>query len=424
MKQWIVFFLIGAMLLSMPACTQAQAADLMEGITPHPPKATDLSGHMEAVTDFSLRLTQRSLKAGTNALVSPLSVLTALAMTANGAREQTLAQMEAVFGIPVQQLNQWLYSYQKSLYQTGNARMRMANSIWFADKESFCVEQDFLQTNADYYGAQLYKVPFDNTALAAINNWVDKQTDGMIPNILDQIPENAVMYLVNALAFEAEWVKPYEQPYQIHEGRFTTADGTARNVDMMNSEESWYLEDDGATGFMKYYKGGNYAFVALLPKEGMTPADYLGSLDGAALHALLTQPQSVEVHASLPKFEMAYSLDMASVLEDMGMVDAFDSNLADFENLGTSTEGNLCINRVLHKTAITVAEQGTKAGAATAVEMVAEGAIESSDFKTVILDRPFVYMIIDCGSRLPFFIGTMEDPQQTSAEGPTEKDFS
>ena len=70
---------------------------------------------------------------------------------------------------------------------------------------------------------------------------------------------------------------------------------------------------------------------------------------------------------------------------------------------------NICISRVLHKTFISVAEQGTRAGAATAVEMPAYGAMEIPEFKEVVLDRPFVYMIIDCETNLPFFMGTMMD---------------
>ena len=100
---------------------------------------------------------------------------------------------------------------------------------------------------------------------------------------------------------------------------------------------------------------------------------------------------------------------MSEVLQEMGMTDAFDWRVADFSRLGTyNVDGmNICINRVLHKTFFSVSEQGTRAGAATAVEMVAEGAMEIVEFKEVVLDRPFVYMLIDCETNLPFFIGTM-----------------
>ena len=186
-------------------------------------------------------------------------------------------------------------------------------------------------------------------------------------------------------------------------------DGTRQDVDMMHSEEYTYLEDDLATGFIKYYKDRKYAFVAMLPNEGVSVSQYVDSLTGEHLRELLNNPQDLTVFASIPKFETEYDIEMSEVLQEMGMTDAFDWQIADFSKLGTyNVDGmNICINRVLHKTFISVTEQGTRAGAATAVEMVAEGAAEIIEYKEVVLDRPFVYMLIDCETNLPFFIGTM-----------------
>ena len=286
--------------------------------------------------------------------------------------------------------------------------MSLANSIWFKDDPNFAVEQSFLQTNADYYGAGAYKAAFDEGTRNDINNWVKEHTDGMIPEIIDDIPDEAIMYLVNALAFDAKWADEYEE-HQIREGRFTMEDGTRQDVDMMHSEEYTYLEDDLATGFIKYYKDRKYAFVAMLPNEGVSVSQYVDSLTGEHLRELLNNPQDLTVFASIPKFETEYDIEMSEVLQEMGMTEAFDWRVADFSRLGTyNVDGmNICINRVLHKTFISVTEQGTRAGAATAVEMVAEGAMEIVEFKEVALDRPFVYMLIDCETNLPFFIGTM-----------------
>ena len=85
---------------------------------------------------------------------------------------------------------------------------------------------------------------------------------------------------------------------------------------------------------------------------------------------------------------------------------------ADFSGLGTSTGGNISITRVLHKTFISVAEQGTRAGAATVVEMNDGCAPEFEEPKYVTLDRPFVYMLIDRETNVPFFIGTLTDPEK------------
>ena len=406
----ISLLLVCAMAVNLTGCTmKVQAKDLMEGITPNNVDALDdLSSQNADVTDFAIRLFKASNENGKNTLISPLSVLCALAMTANGAEEETLAQMEEVLGMTTDELNLYLYSYMKNLPQGDKYKLSLANSIWFTEDERFTVNQDFLQTNADYYGADIYKAPFDKQTLKDINNWVKQNTDGMIPEILDQIPPEAIMYLVNALAFEAEWSEIYEK-HQVKDGEFTKEDGTKQDVKFMYGSEGTYFEDEKATGFMKRYKGGKYAFVAMLPNEGVSVSEYIASLDGESLNALLANPQYATVHTSIPKFETEYKVEMSEILKSMGMTEAFDMYNADFEGLGTSADGNIYISRVLHKTFISVGEKGTRAGAATIVEMKDGAAAEPTEPKEVYLDRPFVYMLVDCENNIPFFIGTMMD---------------
>lgn len=406
----ISLLLVCAMAVNLTGCAmEVQAKDLMDGITPNQVNALDdLSSTNADVTDFAIRLFKASEESGKNTLISPLSVLCALAMTANGAEEETLAQMEEVLGMTTEELNLYLYSYMKNLPQGDKYKLSLANSIWFTEDERFTVKQDFLQTNADYYGADIYKAPFDKQTLKDINNWVKQNTDGMIPEILDQIPPEAIMYLANALAFEAEWSEIYEK-HQVKDGEFTKEDGTKQDVKFMYGSEGTYFEDEKATGFMKQYKGGKYAFVAMLPNEGVSVSEYIASLDGESLNALLANPQYTTVRTSTPKFETEYKVEMSDILQSMGMTEAFNMYNADFEGLGTSTDGNIYISRVLHKTFISVGEKGTKAGAATIVEMKDGAAAEPTEPKEVYLDRPFVYMLVDCENNIPFFIGTMMD---------------
>ena len=405
---FVAVLLLCAILFNTVSCTKIKATDLMEDIEPQKVETRkDLSSSNADVTDFALSLFKTSNEEGKNTLISPLSVLCALSMTANGARGETLEQMEDVMGMTVEELNLYLYSYMNSLPQSQKCKLNLANSIWFKDDKSFTANQDFLQSNADYYGASLYKAPFDKSTLNGINDWVKEKTDGMIPKVIDEIPPEAVMYLVNALAFEAEWSDIYEKN-QVRDGTFTKEDGTEQNAEFMYSEEHCYLEDEKATGFMKYYKGGNYAFVALLPNENVTVSEYLNSLDGESLNALFSSTGG-SVQAAIPKFETKYSAEMSEILKSMGMPLAFDEDNADFSGLGSSSAGNIYINRVIHKTFISVAEKGTKAGAATVIEMATKGDSAPNEIKRVYLDRPFVYMLVDCENNLPFFIGTMMD---------------
>lgn len=396
-KKGMAVILLLALLLT--GCGN-QPTNLMEDVPERIVCLAEQPEKQAEATDFALRLFRSCLTEGENTLVSPLSVLAALGMTANGARGDTLDQMEQTLGMSVAELNAWIYCYMEAQSQ----QLKLANSIWFRD--GLTVGQDFLETNADFYQADMFQAAFTSETCGAINDWVSEKTDGMIPQILDEIPADAVMYLVNALAFEAEWPEPYRED-QVWESVFTREDGAAQTVELMYSEETVYLEDENAAGFLKYYSGGRYAFAALLPKEGLSVAEYVQTLTGEHLQALLSSAQETTVYAAIPKFEAQYGAELSDILQAMGMTDAFDEMKADFT--GISQDGGLFISRVLHKSSIAVAEQGTRAGAATAVEMREGAAMLQQEPKTVILDRPFVYMLIDCEQNLPFFLGALMD---------------
>ena len=376
--------------------------DLMEDVPAGEGAVLDVCNDT-AMADFAVNLFQNASLEEENTLVSPLSVMSALAMTANGAEGETLAQMEAVMGMDVSELTSTLHNFLSGQ----SDQLKLANSIWFNDSNLLTVREEFLLTNADHFQADLYEAPMNEHTRKAINNWVDEKTDRMIPEILDQISADSMMYLINALAFEAEWPEVYLET-SVEKTTFTREDGTQQPVELMHSSEYQYIEDELATGFIKPYKGGDYAFVALLPREGVSVSEYVASLSGEALLEMLRNPVDTKVFAAIPKFESEYSADMAEVLKEMGMTDAFDANKADFSRMGSCEAGNLYISRVLHKTAITVAEQGTKAGAATVVEIMC-GSAFTPDPKEVTLNRPFVYMLIDCRQNIPFFIGTLMD---------------
>ena len=407
--------LICSMAVNLTGCaTKVQAADLMEGVQANTVtgKAAD-DAFAQSQMLLAVELFQSSVleSKDENVLISPLSIQLALAMTANGADGNTKAEMEALLGgeISLEDLNEYLYSYVNNLPSAEKYKLQIANSIWFRDDEGrLQVEKDFLQKNADYYGAQAYKAAFDDQTLKDINNWVMDHTDGMIDSILDQIDEYAVMYLINALVFDAEWQHVYDKS-DVYKGKFTNIGGTEKQVDMMHSEETVYLQDENAIGFMKPYSGSKYNFAVLLPNEGVDIYEYIAGLTGESLMETLSTPQLGMVMATLPKFSYEYELTMNDVLKELGMPSAFSGDTADFSKMAHSSRGNIYIGDVLHKTFISVDELGTKAGAVTKVEMNDESAPMSE--WVVNLNRPFVYMIIDNETNLPVFIGTVMDVQ-------------
>ena len=365
-----------------------------------------------ASADFSIDLFKRCVAAegaNSNVTVAPMSVLTALAMTANGASGKTATQMLNVLadGASAKVLRENLRWYNSKLKNVKKAHISSANAIWYDNSASLVMKKRFLKANKKYLGAEVRPADFTNQATTdSINAWVAAKTNDMIKQLIGRLDPDSRIVLVNALYFDAEWLSPYDKS-DVNARPFTTGSGDKHTVDMMFSSEHRYIEGNGATGFIRPYAKG-YSYVALLPEKGTSLKQFVSKLDGAAFRKLVTKTTTPLVRAGLPKYTIEYSNeDMGTQLAAMGMPRAFDSARANFKKMGTDPTGNLYIGAVVHKTKIELDELGTKAAAATGV--VAKAASAPIDVKIVILDRPFVYAIIDNATKLPVFIGTIND---------------
>ena len=381
--------------------------NLMAGITPMSvTKRKPDNAFITSQMDFAVKLLQQSLKkdGGKGALVSPLSAQLCLAMVANGADGETLAELEKVLGgdLSLEQLNAYLSAYAESLPSTEKTKLLINNAIWF--KEGYPIYTDFLQTNANYYGADLYQAPFGKDTLEAdlreINDWVNTNTDGMIPKLFDRLEKNTVMVLINTLLFDGSWETAYADEDVVN-GTFYSYSGKEQTVEMMCSTESVYFADENAKGFLKYYDGKDYAFAAILPEQGTDILEYVNSLNGASLQSLLAKQYKTAVDVGLPKFKFEYSMNLKPILSDMGMPTAFLEDAANFSKMSSRL---LHIGQAVQKTAIELSPTGTKAAAATGVVMGDE-----CESPSVLLNRPFVYMILDTKTNLPLFIGVMTE---------------
>ncbi len=401
--------LCAAMLFGMASCAApVQAGELSGSYTRNEERTAELSPNFStAMADFSMEMLHKTLpEDGKNHLISPLSAILCLALVANGAEGNTLSQMEAAFGLDLETLNQSLYAYTSSLPDLEGCKMQYANSIWFRDTKRLRVEEDFLQTNADWYGAQVYRAPFDESTVKEINGWVKEHTDGMIDSVVNGIAPSTIMYLINALVFDAKWQKEYEKK-DIRDATFTNRDGSTAEVEMMYSDEATYLKGENFTGFAKTYKGGAYKFVGLLPSEGVDVYELAHSLDGEGWMAMWNGKRSAAVEVGIPEFTYETSINLVKPLTAMGMTDMFDGSRADFSGLGTSEAGNIYCGNALQKTFVEVSRNGTKAAAVTVIEMDEAASAAPIEVRRVILDRPFVYAIVDNATGLPLFVGTV-----------------
>ena len=396
------------LLLSLPGCG-VRAQELTADFEPQVmDTTTDLTAGGEAVTDFALSLLREERSGSVSVLLSPVSILNALGMVANGASGTTLKQIETATGMSLHQLNDFLYTYRMSLpADSKTCKAALANSAWLRD--TFRVEDAFLRSCVNYYSAEVYRSAFDGGLVTDLNRWVSKKTDGMISDLLEKEPgAQTMLYLVNAACFDAKWETPYTKENVRTDGIFTAASGKRQTADYLDSHETIYLSGNNVSGFLKPYDGGKYAFVALVPDEGVTLADYLRNLTGEHLYQLITDHHYADVQASIPKFTARSELELEEPLRAAGISDLFDVSAADLRGLGSAPNGNtLYVNSVLHKTYLELDENGTKAAAATSLDVNAGAAPPSEDVKTVTLDRPFLYMIVDTHACVPLFMGTV-----------------
>jgi len=397
---------------SMPFNKTAQAeGDLMAGVAA---KKIDVRGALSdkfinSTQSFSIELFKNTVTSGKNSLISPTSVFFALGMTANGADGETLNAFRTVLakdGLTLGELNKEYKAYADELTQgRGSTALYIANSIWFRD--DFTPKAEFLQNNADYFGAGARKLDFnDKTSADVINNWVRDNTNGKIEKTIEEINPGDIMHLINTIYINAKWEKPFDIGQKASQGKFYLGNGTTQTTMFMHlSSQLDYMSSSSASAVLLPYDDGRLAFLCILPNEGLKLYEYIETMDERTITELMIQKTNTEIAIELPQFKAACNYELNDVLKNMGLGSAFDG-YADFSKMGNAKE-NLVISSVMHKTFLQVDEMGTEAGAVTDV-MVCGGL---GNPPTLVFNRPFVYAIVDTKTNLPIFIGTMENPQ-------------
>jgi serine protease inhibitor len=375
---------------------------------------------VSAVGTFATDLWRRVGAAGGNLALSPFSIATALAMTANGAAGATARQMQEV-----------LHAGSLATYNRGMAALTqelagLAGPVRLADgtRDSITLTsvdqlfgdrgttwgRPFLTVLAKLYGAGVREVDFRGDpegARVSVNRWTSEQTRGRIPALLPEgvVDEMTRLVLVNALYFKAPWETPFEKS-ATRMAMFHRANGGPVPVPMMTGDaegSAVFLQGQHFTGARLPYREGRLAMTVALPAPGA------GGDDAAMAELLgsrgLRLPGEAGVAVTMPRWRYRVPVDLGRTLAALGMPDALDGRLADFSPM-TSQE-RLHISFVLHQTYVAVDEDGTEAAAATAVGMADSAAIRSH---SLLLDRPFLFVVHDTAHGTPLFVGRVADP--------------
>ncbi|MCF8359539.1 MAG: serpin family protein [Prolixibacteraceae bacterium] len=375
------------------------------------PLVTDLDQKsqtlVEADNSMGIDLFQRICQEkDENVTISPLSISLALAMTYNGAKEETkLAMQEAMHlsGLTANEINQgYKYLVDALLAADPKVTLDIAQSIWYRDDMN--VIPGFIEVNKTYYDAKVSELDFSSpNALDIINGWIEDKTHDKIRDMIDEIESTHVMFLVNAIYFNGTWKTSFDETLT-RKQPFTKEDGTTIDVDMMCASDSVnYQVNELFSSVELPYGDGNFNMVILLPVYGKTCNDIITEITPEKWKQWMGNFTMTYLSTlQLPKFKTEFEMKLNDILSAMGMEIAFNPR-ANFKGITTDTD--IWIDYVQHNTFIDVNEKGTEAAAATVVAMEWRSAVNM-----FVANKPFVYAITEKETGAILFIGKMMEP--------------
>lgn len=369
---------------------------------------------IEAANDFSFDIFARLNESDPdkNLFISPLSISTALSMTANAAVGETKEGIKSTLhqnDLTDNEINAAYKSLSEFLTNLDPKMvMQLANSNWY--KDEYEIKNSFRDILLEYYDAEVKAADFkDSGTKDLINGWIEDKTNGKIMDMIDQIPTNAVMYLINAIYLKATWQYQFEKE-KTDKQNFYLRDGSSIKTDMMYSEgvKATAYFQEGYQYVELPYGNGQFVFSILMPKQSEKIDDWIQSLDFNLLNDMILEADTGTYQVYLPKFKIEYKVMLNEVLAAMGMEQSFGGN-ADFSDL-FDEDLSLFISRVLHQSFIEVDEEGTEAAAATVVEIIETSAGPGANPSVIFINKPFAFFIREKHSNTILFAGKMLDP--------------
>lgn len=360
---------------------------------------------IESAQDFAFELLKQSVSEHKTVVISPVSAMTALSLTAGGTSGDTLSQIQKALGTDDMNKFDDLCNYfiNRSEADKDSTKAVVANSVWIKDGIAKDVKDEFIKKASEKYGAQIYSTAFDSTTSDDINKWAAKMTDKNIEHMVDDVDKDGNLYFANAAVFDGTWTMKYKEEYIAPKGEFTDVDGNVQTVKLMRSEETLgiYENDDPSTsdpfGLVKHFTSG-YSFVALLPGESEDIWTFVNRLDGNTFRDYLKRAGSGKVTAFIPEFDISSETNLTASLQNVGIAGILDS--ANMDNM-LQNGSSIKTDKIIQKVRITVSDKAVDE--------------ETTEYEephrclpsTLYFNRPFVYAVIDNTTNIPVYLGVI-----------------
>lgn len=366
--------------------------------------------------NFSLQAYKGLSKADQNLFFSPFSINVALAMTSSGAMGNTHKQLKDALNLnqfqTQSQIEQAFQTVINSICSNDNYSLSTANAAFI--QQNFNLSGEFIKVLQQFYKSKAENVNFNtnpNQAAAYISKWVETQTNGTIKQLYppNSIGSNTMLILVNAIYFKGRWEILFDPVTDAKQQQFSLANGQKIQTPMMRAKDFFrYHESTELKSQIVEldYSGGRLAMLIILPFEVNGLPELQRSLTAQNLQtAIDSLRKSIKIDVKMPKFQLKFREKLNDLLNELGIVDMFDRAKA---NLSKISDG-LVVSEVVHEAFVDVDEKGTTAAAATGIGFFLKSKAPETLFNAV---HPFMFIIYDKLTKLPLFIGNVNNPQK------------
>nr|XP_017229581.1 PREDICTED: serpin-ZX-like isoform X1 [Daucus carota subsp. sativus] len=362
-----------------------------------------------------------------NLVFSPISIQVVLSLLAAGSSGETRDQLLSFLKAEsVDELNS-VYALLVDVVfadgsSSGGPRVSVANAVWLDESLSF--KPSFQHVAETMYKAASHRVDFQNKAEEVkhlVNSWVEKETCGLIKNILNSVERSTQLILANALYFKGEWSSPFDE-YDTRNYDFYLLNSSSTQVPFMTSNKNQYISVfDGFKVLGLPYKQArnqswekrlSFSMYIFLPdaKDGLPALVERAGSEPGFLDRYVPSRRVEVGKFRIPKFKFEYNIEASKALKSLGLVSLFGPSGGLGEMVSNSLP--LFVSQIMHKSFIEVDEKGTEAAAATVVCM-ATGSSCVPRVKVVIdfvADHPFLFVIRENATGMVEFMGHVLNP--------------
>lgn len=374
-------------------------------------------GYADGLEDFFTAVMEQFLSGdeGENKVISPTNVYLTLAMLAElsggNSREQimTLLGYDSVEAMRTQAGDVWNANYMND----GKTVSILANSLWLNEDIEF--EKEVMETLAETYYASSYQGEMGSEKYnKALRGWIDANTGGLLSSSTKGISMDAdtIMALVSAIWLEAKWDSTFNES-KTEPGAFHAPAGD-RTVDFMKgTKEGRYYWGDSFGAISLPLENVGAMFV-ILPDEGITPEALLSDEETMRFvqeGSDWENSKRVDIHISLPKFDITGENDLIDGLKALGVTDVFDWRAADFAPMLGERESDYLpyVKTAAHNARVAIDEEGVSAVAYSMITFGVGAAAPPDDEVDFVVDRPFLFVITG-EDGIPLFAGVVNQP--------------